>query len=99
MGNFSRELNLYFNRKSEVYNILLISVGRNAEEAELNGKEGITRGSFLWENTSLQYLTYLSVKKSEEAELNKKEGITRGSFQWEITSLGVLNWMYEFLAI
>ena len=46
--------------------------------------------SFQWEITGLQYLAYLSGKKSEEAELNRKEGTTWGSFQQEISSLGVL---------
>ena len=67
-------------------------LGKNAKEAELNGKEGTTRGLFQWEITGLQYLAYLSGKKSEEAELNGKEGTTWGSFQQEISSLGVLNW-------
>ena len=53
-------------------------MGKNEEEAELNGKEGRTRGSFQWEITGLQYLAYLSGKISEEAELNGKEGVTRG---------------------
>ena len=70
-------------------------LGKNAKEAELNGKE-TTRGSFQWEITGLQYLAYLSGKKSEEAELNGKEGTTWGSFQQEISSLGVLNWTSSF---
>ena len=78
MGNFSRESILYFNRKSQIYNNCPILVGKNEEEAELNGKEGRTRGSFQWEITGLQYLAYLSGKISEEAELNGKEGVTRG---------------------
>ena len=66
-------------------------LGKNTKEAELNGKEGTTRGSFQWEITGLQYLAYLSGKISEEAELNGKEGVTRGPFEWEITILGALN--------
>ena len=65
-------------------------LGKNAKEAELNGKEGETKGSFQREITGLQYLAYLSGKKSEEAELNRKEGTTWGSSQQEISSLGVL---------
>ena len=70
--------------------------GKISEEAELDGKEGIIRGSFQWDITDLQYLAYLSGKKSEEAELNGKEGTTWGSFQQEISSLGVLNWTSSF---
>ena len=71
-------------------------LGKNTKEAELNGKEGTTRGSFQWEITGLQYLAYLSGRKSEVAELNGKEGTTWGSFQQEISSLGVLNWTSSF---
>ena len=71
-------------------------LGKNAKEAELNGKEGTTRGTFQQEITGLQYLAYLSGKKSEEAELNGKEGTTWGSFQQEISSLGVSNWTSSF---
>ena len=58
MGNFSRESILYFNRKSQIYNNCPILVGKN-EEAELNGKEGRTRGSFQWEITSLGVLNWM----------------------------------------
>ena len=75
----------YFNGKSQV-----------GKKCKLNGKEGKTRGSFQWEITGLQYLAYLSGKKSEETELNGKEGTTWGSFQQEISSLGVLNWTSSF---
>ena len=71
-------------------------LGKNAKEAELNGREGTTRGSLQFEITGLQYLAYLSGKKSEEAELNGKKGTTWGSFQQEISSLGVLNWKSSF---
>ena len=60
MENTIRESNLYFNGKSEVYNIWLISVGRNAGEAEINGKEGTIRDSFQWDILCLQYLAYLN---------------------------------------
>ena len=71
-------------------------LGKNAKGAELNGKEGKTRGSLQQEITGLQCLAYLSGKKSEEAELNGKEGTTWGSLQQEISSLGVLNWTSSF---
>ena len=35
-------------------------LGKNAEEAELNGKEGTTRGSFQQEITSLGVLNWIS---------------------------------------
>ena len=54
---------VYFNEKSQVYNIWLISVEIFSGGAELNKKEGIIRGSFQWEITGLQYLAYLSGKK------------------------------------
>ena len=60
MGNFSREKNLYFNGKSQFYDIWLISVGRNAGEAELNRKEGTIGDSFQWVILCLQYLVYLN---------------------------------------
>ena len=71
-------------------------LGKNAKEAELNGKEETTKGSLQWEITGLQYLAYLSGKRSEEAELNRKKRTTWGSFQQEISSLGVLNWTSSF---
>ena len=60
MENTIRESNLYFNGKSEVYNIWLISVGRNAGEAELDVKVGTNGDSFDWGILCLQYLAYLN---------------------------------------
>ena len=46
----------HFNGKSQDYNIWLISVGKLSGEAELNGKEGTTWGSFQQEISSLGVL-------------------------------------------
>ena len=54
-------------------------LGKNAKEAELNEKEGTTRGSFQWEITGLQFVAYLNGRLYlREAGLCR-----RSQTQWE----------------
>ena len=60
-------------RKSQVYYIWLILVGRNAGEAGLNGKGGSIGHSFQWEILCLQYLAYLNGRDKGKLDLTGEE--------------------------